>query len=399
MSFLWNKTTPVIKITDTNPPIDETFQMIDKPFQTRSKVVHSDNESEDSFDSMPSLASPRASPPTTPSINVRRIKDPRLNPVSRVPTEDSMPGLVSDAYNSSETEDESSDDEHINEPVPEPVKLIRPSAQTLEHLRDGYYDITYESGDRYIGQMVDGYCHGSGRYVYSSKTGHPDVKEGRFEEDDFVEGVFVGDSMTLRGTFSLADDDDDCLDGENCTIEYHTGIVFHGKVEMDEPVSGRWTIPAGTTAEFEGYEGTLSHNGTEFVLDFYDSAPFYSVSSKNFDCVDLCFDDSESVRIEFNDECTFEGVVTENNNDPADFMVSTVARPENWGHYQTVLWLMSTVPNFPIPFFDAVQERELTLRQMAQFRPVHYRLVNLDKIQSLQMNDHITRLYKITDSQ
>ena len=372
MSFLFGNTQAAKHTTPTNTSTEDNFHVVE-PFVNRPRIIHSDDDEE-----------------TVVSV---------LSNMRRVPSDNSMPGLVSDSYDSdlydSETEERVFDEGVVRDVLymNEPIRLVNPSKETLENLRDGLYDLTFESGDRYVGQMKDGYQHGRGKYTYSIDSGYADVQEGLFENDQFIEGVFHTESYVAIGTFENDENDIECLEGENCQIEWCTGIKYNGPVEMDEPYAdGDYTIPEGTLVEFEGQSGVLTHRDDRFYVTF-QTGPIYQVSSEDLDCIDLTFFDNSSVRVQFRDGCVFEGIVIENDQeDDGSFTVSGESDYNNWDEFQSMLWLMANVNDYPVTFFDRVQTRGINLRQLMKFKPSHWKLIGLDRIQSLQLKDTIEQL-------
>jgi hypothetical protein len=433
MSFLFGTKAPKpIRITPalTASTDDDKFTMIDPP---TGPVVHSDQEISD-LEEVPahsvsvlrqrrvrghrdqdieevlahSVSVPRARAQSPLQSSRFRFPPPLPPPLltrslQRVPSNDSMPGLIS-MYNSSDDEvsvdeldesDSSEDEKYIDKVFAKPFVLVKPSPETLENLINGLYDITFDNGDRYIGFVKNCRQNGYGKYMFSGSTGHPDFQEGRFENDKLVTGIYDMEDSVMEGTFKVDEDGNECLEGPECSIVYSSGIQYRGAVDMDEPYAdGQYNIPDNTCVEFEGRTGTLSHQIDRFYLTFEEGS-IAQVSSEDFDCVNLCFLDDSSVRIDFQDDCVFEGISTCNEDgDQADFSFHRDGVDYfKWDHFQTMMYLMSVVPDHPVPFFDMVQKHKLNLRQLSKCKPSHWKMLKLDKIHTLQLKDMIDTLW------
>lgn len=388
MSFLFGKTAQAKDYTPTNVPMEDTFHIVDEPSKPVTKPL-------EIVPIQRSLG--QNEPPRMPTM------EEQIYPNAIVSESDNEQAISEqDQESDSDYEPDSqseTDSETESEPEEElePMLIYKPNRHTMKYLKDGYYHIVYKhNGGSYVGDIVNGERHGLGKFTFPpDENGFQNSLHGRFENGNLVEGTMFTDSFVMTGTFEVNEDGSECLDGPECDIEYCSGITYSGPVEMDEPYAdGEYTIPEGMTVTFEGQTGLLKREDTFWVVEF-ETGPIKKVSSEDFDCIDECFEDDSEIRVEFRDGCVFEGVLWENNQGgkfTEEYNVKNALNGDNyqdWGHFQSMCWLMAEFHGFPIKFFDVVQERQLTLRQIESFRNPQWKMLHLDPIQRTQLKDRI----------
>lgn len=283
----------------------------------------------------------------------------------------------------------SSKTEHISRPN---IPVFDKKDYTPHNLESG--NISYYNGDVMEGLCMYDYLDGDyqvGQFEYQ-----PDMVGTGFTPTKFTYGEYSVGGMKYRGHFTVNPNDQfDYLNDDFGEIEWPSGIRFNGKVEMDEPISGTYTIPDGTTIKVNGHEGVLTHQGDMWIAEF-KTGPIAKIAGRDFDLMRNRFINKKTIF--FTDACTFIGCEYDEDTNDVEDVFSTPPKfngVDKWGTHQLNLWLIcnkNAMTNGSHKFFDRIHKFNVTGRQFLQFAPEHFKALKMNPIVGLQLQDELNHL-------